>query len=241
MEPALPYPGMLLDLDDTVLAFDAVAEGAWAEVCARHAAAVGCGVGDLRAAARRYWSDAERHRVGRLDLTAARRRIVGTALAELGADRAGTGREVDGIVADSALARQRAIHPLPGAVEALEGWRREGRRLALVTNGAAADQRRKIERFELERRFDAILIEGECGFGKPDCRIFRLACERLGLSPGLVCMVGDSLEFDIAGARDAGIHAVWVDAAGRGVPPGIAAAPDRTVPSLAALAAQGGP
>jgi FMN phosphatase YigB (HAD superfamily) len=46
--------------------------------------------------------------------------------------------------------------------------------------------------------------------GKPHRPIFEMALERMGLVPDRAAMVGDSLETDIAGGRDAGMATVWV-------------------------------
>ena len=45
--------------------------------------------------------------------------------------------------------------------------------------------------------------------GKPNTPIFEDAIRRLGTSR--VVMVGDTLETDIAGARAAGLDAVWIE------------------------------
>ena len=45
---------------------------------------------------------------------------------------------------------------------------------------------------------------------KPDVRIFGLACERLGVPPEEVLMVGDNLEADIKGALNVGMKVVYI-------------------------------
>ena len=45
------------------------------------------------------------------------------------------------------------------------------------------------------------------GVGKPDARIFRRACEVLGPAPAEAAYVGDELDVDARGARDAGLSA----------------------------------
>lgn len=84
-------------------------------------------------------------------------------------------------------------------------------RLALVTNGAPDLQREKIQGVNLAQSFNAILISGEVGIGKPDCRIFKLALEVLGTSPSEAVMVGDSLTRDILGAQRVGLKGVWLN------------------------------
>jgi HAD superfamily hydrolase (TIGR01459 family) len=47
--------------------------------------------------------------------------------------------------------------------------------------------------------------------GKPDAGIYRLGFAHLGgIDPGRVLMIGDNLATDIAGARNAGIDALWI-------------------------------
>lgn len=83
--------------------------------------------------------------------------------------------------------------------------------LGLVSNGPAGLQRPKLERFGLEGRFGAIAISGEAGVRKPDPAIFALALGPLGASPERAVHVGDSPAHDVAGARAAGVAAVWVN------------------------------
>ena len=128
-----------------------------------------------------FWSDPERHRVGRLDLRAARRQIAEMAVTNVGCDD----RTLAARIAeryDSCRDTRTAL--FPGAVDVLTWLRGSGCRLALLTNGAADAQREKIERFRLEPLFDLILIEGELGFGKPDERIYRLALTELAAYRG---------------------------------------------------------
>lgn len=88
---------------------------------------------------------------------------------------------------------------------------RENYRLVLVTNGTPDLQREKIQGANLARFFDAILISGEVGVGKPDCRIFELALEELAASPSETVMIGDSLSRDILGAQHAGLKGIWLN------------------------------
>ena len=53
----------------------------------------------------------------------------------------------------------------------------------------------------------ALLVSGELGFEKPDRRIFYEVLRHLGLEPGEVLHVGDSLRDDVEGARAAGLRA----------------------------------
>lgn len=87
-------------------------------------------------------------------------------------------------------------------------------RLGLVTNGPPDLQKEKIERTDIGKFFDHILISGEIGIGKPDARLFNLALRRFSIGPTAVVMIGDSLERDVQGAHNAGIRGVWINRAG---------------------------
>ncbi|MBI4310595.1 MAG: HAD family hydrolase [Chloroflexi bacterium] len=228
----------LFDLDNTVLAFDQAIERAWVRACWQAAPRLGrmppeALREEVRRLQDRLWEQPEWNLKGRLDPLWAAKEIASAALERLHLGRLGIAgeiaeRHVEALYGD-------CLAPLPGALEALERLQKRGVRLALVTNGGAEPQRRKINKFKLDALFDAMLIEGELGYGKPDARVFRLALERLGASPGDAWMVGDNLEHDVAPAQALGIAGVWVDWAGKGLPEGSAVRPDRVVRGLGEL------
>ena len=165
------------------------------------------------------------------------------AVATSGLQRAGI---VDASLATALVAaytrhRDARIALLPGALETVRSFKAAGWALALVTNGSRRTQRMKIERFGLEPIFDAILIEGELGFGKPDPRVYELALSRLGHSRADTWMVGDHLEWDVAAPQQLGIYGIWVDAQSKGVPRDSPVKPDLTVRSIVELQPAGMP
>jgi putative hydrolase of the HAD superfamily len=107
----------------------------------------------------------------------------------------------------------------PGALELLGRLRARGLKLAMITNGMAETHRDKIAVLNLESAFDEIFIADEVGMVKPDVRLFHLAAERLGVAPEACAMVGDRLDRDVRGARDAGMYAVWMNVRNETVPP----------------------
>ncbi len=228
---------ILFDLDDTILDDSSSAESAWHLVCQQAAEQVdGLETEALLAAVSRvrrwFWSDAGRHRTGRLDLRAATRRIVLDALDSLGFADPGLAKTIAETYRDL---REAAIRPFPGAIETLDQLRSAGVRTGLVTNGSRVAQRAKIERFDLEPRFDYILIEGEFGCGKPDERVYRAALDALGAQPDSAWMVGDNLEWDIAAPQRLGLRTVWVDAARTGLPAATTVQPDRVIHAIEEL------
>jgi putative hydrolase of the HAD superfamily len=87
-------------------------------------------------------------------------------------------------------------------------------RLGVVTNGAPALQRKKLTASGCGHFFGAVAVSGDIGAGKPDPRIFEHALAMLGAQAGETALVGDSLTNDVAGARQAGIRAIWLNRAG---------------------------
>jgi putative hydrolase of the HAD superfamily len=226
---------IFFDLDGTILDWQAGMEESWLASCETHCDGSFVPV-QLHAAirARRtwFWEDRDRARSGRMDLDASAREIVRHAFADAGLDAV----DVAHRIADEYRAqRTELIVPYPGAIETLAAVRERGIRTALLTNGDARSQRRSVERYALEQYFDCIVIEGEFGVGKPDARVFAHALESCGCRPESTWMVGDSLEADIAPAVALGMHGIWVDEFGQGLPDGAAARPHRIVRAITEL------
>jgi putative hydrolase of the HAD superfamily len=237
--PRLPE-AILFDLDDTIIAHSAGANGLWHELCHRYAALLeGIDADILLEAVHKarawYWGDLDRHRGGRLNLLQARREVVALAFEALAIDNP----EISEQLADSfSVEREKRVELFPGAVDTLDRLKVSGIKLGMVTNGASEIQRGKIERFNIGPYFDCISVEGEFGEGKPDVSIFLHTLERLGTAPDRAWMVGDDLHRDIEGAQKAGIYTVWVDWQDEGLPEGTAAIPDRIVTRISELVCQ---
>ncbi len=227
---------LLLDLDDTILSYSGVADELWHELAAEHAPALGVGAdalaNQLDTSRNWYWTHPVLSDEGRLDMRGARRRIVQHAFEALALTAPAVGQQIADRFTDTREAR---VEAFPGAVDKLAQWRAAGVPLALCTNGHPDFQRAKIERFDLEQYFAAIFVEGELGFGKPDPRVFRGALEALGAQAEEAWMIGDNLYRDVHGAQEVGIHGVWVDHRGRGLPDDPIATPDRIVTAIAEI------
>ncbi|MBF6631438.1 MAG: HAD family hydrolase [Comamonas sp.] len=89
-----------------------------------------------------------------------------------------------------------------------------------ITNGNADLQRVGIGRF-----FQDCWNVERAGVPKPDARIFHQAANAANVAPDQVLHVGDDAKLDVRAARDAGMHAVWLNRSGidwpeqGGVPP----------------------
>jgi HAD superfamily hydrolase (TIGR01509 family) len=96
---------------------------------------------------------------------------------------------------------------MPGTEALLDWLREQDVRLAVLSDYPAVD---KLKALGWADRFDFVLsaADPEIGRFKPDPRGFMRACERWGLPPREVLMVGDRLEVDGAGAAAAGLPSV---------------------------------
>ncbi len=239
---ALPR-AILFDLDDTILRAYVGAERVWACVAQELAESLAPFdpervVASIGAVAQEFWADPERHRYWRQRLAESRREVVRRAFAALASEGRSVPDAVAVRLADRFTARRdEEMRLYPDAWDTLDALRRRGVALGLVTNGAAETQRPKLARFDLERRFDHIQIEGEHGFGKPEERAYLHAMEKLGVRARETWMVGDNLEWEVAAPQRLGIHAIWYDGESRGLPAGSAIRPDRVIRTLTELLA----
>lgn len=241
-EPAAKAKGprpkvIFFDMDDTLISAYGKPGQAWADVVESFSGRlVGYDPAQvtaaLLAAARDFWSDPERHRTWRLKLRASRRETVRLGFARVGLVDDALAAEIGDAYS---LLRDRNMSLFPEAHETLDLLRAADLRLALVTNGAGEIQRRKIARFELEARFDHILIEGEFGAGKPEPKVYLHLLDHFSVSPDEVWMVGDNLEWEVAAPQRHGITGVWCNCHGVSLPETNRILPDHVITSLPEL------
>lgn len=87
-------------------------------------------------------------------------------------------------------------------------------RVALITNaqGQQGYGTHRINMFpELEPYFEVVIVAGEGGVpSKPHPEPFHLCLKNLHVLPAESVYVGDDWRIDICGARDAGLHPIWL-------------------------------
>jgi putative hydrolase of the HAD superfamily len=226
---------LLVDLDDTLLDYSGGVDECWEAACVSAVPASVDQVTLLRALTETrvwFWSDPVRQRRERTDMLGAWTRIAAHALERCGAATEGV---AEAIGRDFAARRRHRMQLFPEALQCLQQWRARGIPLALVTNGDAREQRWKIETYGLAPYFDAMVIEGEFGAGKPDEIVYRHALQALGVRADEAWMVGDHLEFDVDAPQRLGVRGVWVDRAARGLPAGAAVRPYLVIQNLREL------
>jgi putative hydrolase of the HAD superfamily len=107
--------------------------------------------------------------------------------------------------------------PAPGAAAALLVLETAGLALAIVSNATG-----RMEQMLLEHRICgldggamarvAVVVDSHVvGVEKPDRRIFSFALTALDVPPERCVFVGDSVHFDVEGARNAGIRPIHLD------------------------------
>jgi putative hydrolase of the HAD superfamily len=107
------------------------------------------------------------------------------------------------------------IYFFPEVVEVLKKLKKEGYKLALLSNteNIAFD---KVEaRLRLSEYFDFLGLSCNIKAVKPDAKMFDSIIKKFKVSSREVLMVGDSLRSDIAGAKSAGMHSAWINRKGK--------------------------
>jgi putative hydrolase of the HAD superfamily len=107
----------------------------------------------------------------------------------------------------------------PDAVPLLDRLAARELRLGVVTNSETGYQQDKLAAVGLAGRFATVIGVDVLGRGKPAPEVFRLACDRLGVAVSQTAYVGDELDGDARGARDAGLIGIWLDRHGTGRTP----------------------
>lgn len=161
---------ILFDLDDTLISAHLHPRKAWTKALQTVGGLPGDPTAEeaavaIHTSAKWYWSDAERHRIGRLDILTARKTILTRAFTEIG--WAQDDDFIDRLGRHFTEQRTNDTKLFPDAVETLDGLAQRGVRLGLITNGNAIEQRAKVDRFELARHFHHIQIEGRSASASP--------------------------------------------------------------------------
>lgn len=100
--------------------------------------------------------------------------------------------------------------------------------LGALTNGNA-----DIYKTDAAEYFDFAFLAEEIGASKPHPDMFQAALDKAGVTAAEIVHVGDDPEHDIRGARDVGLHTVWVNTRRKAWPGGERA--DREINNLREL------
>ncbi|MGV3530032.1 MAG: YjjG family noncanonical pyrimidine nucleotidase [Flavisolibacter sp.] len=124
-------------------------------------------------------------------------------------------------VADETLARQLSEMFLqllpsrtllfPDTIEVLNNLRKKNYQMHIITNGFEKTQQGKLKNSGLDQYFEVVVTSESSNSLKPKPEIFEHALRQTKASVEESIMIGDSMEVDIAGARNAGMDQVHVN------------------------------
>jgi putative hydrolase of the HAD superfamily len=140
----------------------------------------------------------------------AQARILGK---HMGIDAEKARAKIDKWVYDGWERHFKRVKLFPGLVECLDYCAGRGLKLGALSDFPV---RRKLESLGLWRRFDFAISSEETGRLKPDGAPFAALARGLGCEPGELLYVGNSIRYDIEGAKAAGMMTAWI---GRGRKP----------------------
>lgn len=104
------------------------------------------------------------------------------------------------------------------AVEALNQLKNKGIKTGVVTNAFEKDYRQilqKLDLLNLDDYLDVFVGIDACNKAKPDKAIFLYAVNKLGVLPEEALFVGDSVEKDYEGAKNAGLKPLLINREGK--------------------------
>ncbi|MDC3415846.1 HAD family hydrolase [Aquibacillus salsiterrae] len=140
------------------------------------------------------------------------------------------------------VSEQKNIEMFPEVAQLLDLLSKEGKQLAVLTNGEEKHQSMKIKQLELEKWIPKqnIFISGTYGHAKPKREIFEIVEQQLGLKKAETVYVGDSYEKDVIGAKKAGWKAIWVNHRKHKLPTNATTKPDKEVHDVKQLLSEFG-
>ena len=125
------------------------------------------------------------------------------------------------------------LDPFPDVPEMLRQLRAAGLSTAILSNGSLEMLAAAIENGALLGLFDHVLSVELVGVYKPHPKVYRLACDRLGIEADAILFLSSNA-WDAHAASAFGMRTVWCNRYGQGRErlPGL---PDREIGSLAEL------
>jgi len=101
--------------------------------------------------------------------------------------------------------------PLDGAVELLHNLKKK-KKLGIITNGFTEMQKKRLMNNDMHHHFDFMITSEQVGIPKPQPGIFQHAFEKMQHpAKEKILMIGDSLDSDILGGINTGIHTCWLN------------------------------
>ena len=108
---------------------------------------------------------------------------------------------------------QNEIKLIDGMPQIFELLLQRGAKIGIITNGADANQMRKIKQLGLEKWIapENMLVSEGAGVSKPSKEIFEAMENQLAFTKEEAYYVGDNFDNDVVGATAAGWKTIWVN------------------------------
>lgn len=110
--------------------------------------------------------------------------------------------------------------PMPGVIDLLHFLKAQGIRIGILSNTSFTEKalRQELLDMAIPDCFEFVLSTAEYVIRKPDPRIFKVCLNKLNLPPEDVWYVGNTVEYDVKGANEAGLQAIWINLDGQDPP-----------------------
>jgi putative hydrolase of the HAD superfamily len=103
--------------------------------------------------------------------------------------------------------------PMPDLHPVLDEIHTGDYRLGMISNAGNADNvQRLIDKVDIRKYFDPVLISSDVGLRKPHSLLFDAVLNAWHLPAEQVVMIGDMLNADVLGAQRVGMHQIWITA-----------------------------
>jgi len=207
---------ILFDLDDTLMAFDIVSNEAWDKAADEFIKSNNINIEknilleNIHKTKKWYWGDPERHRIGRKNLNSTRREILKMALEKFNFET----KALEDFADNYSNIHESLWYLFDDVAETLEKIKKMNIKIGAVTNGTSENQRSKMRRFDIEKYFDYVFVEGEVGYGKPDIKMYEYMLQTTKVENKNIIMVGDNLVWDIDPPNKLGIYTIWINKKG---------------------------
>jgi 2-haloacid dehalogenase len=142
---------------------------------------------------------------------------------------------VDALVREPLMQAYRTLDAYPEVPHVLRRLRDAGLGTAILSNGAPEMLAAGARSAGIEQLLDAILSVDDVGIFKPHPRVYRLAVERLGVAADRIAFQSSNA-WDVSGAANFGLRAVWINRLGM-PPERLPGAAEHELPDLAGLPA----
>lgn len=211
---------LIFDLDNTLINYGGLTQKAWQLTCERLINSYQLDLdanklaNEIVAVNNSIWEDESKRPKGNFSFNELRTSIVTKALQNLNIENE---EIVNYLVNQYSKCKHEVIYVFEDVEVTLKELKKRGYLIALLTNGDSAFQREKLQRFDLEKLFDGIFIDGEQGVGKPEKRAYFNVLNYFKVAPNQACMIGDHFLWEVIAPKKYGLKAIWVNRGNLGV------------------------